>query len=197
MSKLPILEHFLSVGNLKPKLELFFKPKHKLKFVPLNWAPVALVGGFCYHRRFVLSEERLDIDGHNLYIEKILGGTTRMHAREICNSRGMELFEPRDSTVNHVVWKKARGFHRWSWGYWLNVRRVDPETMVFKYATNDTEVVSWSNWKLNEPENKIRGSCATSNHGGWGYKWEAHDCDDRANVICQDGRLEVAREAIQ
>ena len=32
MSKLPIFGHFLSVGNLKPKLELFFKPKIKPKF---------------------------------------------------------------------------------------------------------------------------------------------------------------------
>ena len=31
MSKLPIFEHFLSVGNLKPKL--------KPKFCLLNWAP--------------------------------------------------------------------------------------------------------------------------------------------------------------
>ena len=36
VSKLPIFEHFLSVGNLKPKLIWFFKPKLK----PLNWAPV-------------------------------------------------------------------------------------------------------------------------------------------------------------
>ena len=33
MSELPIFEHFLSVGNLKPKLEWFFKPK----FFYLNW----------------------------------------------------------------------------------------------------------------------------------------------------------------
>ena len=35
MSKLTIFELFLSVGNLKPKLEWFFKPKCFL----LNWAP--------------------------------------------------------------------------------------------------------------------------------------------------------------
>ena len=29
MSKLPIFEHFLSVGNFKPKLKWFFKPKFK------------------------------------------------------------------------------------------------------------------------------------------------------------------------
>ena len=39
MSKLPIFEHFLSVGNLKPKLEWFFKPKLKPIFFLLNWAP--------------------------------------------------------------------------------------------------------------------------------------------------------------
>ena len=31
MSKLPIFEHFLSVGNLKPKRKWFFKPKLKPK----------------------------------------------------------------------------------------------------------------------------------------------------------------------
>ena len=39
MSKLPIFEHFLSVGNLKPKLEWFFKSKLKPQFVLLNLAP--------------------------------------------------------------------------------------------------------------------------------------------------------------
>ena len=39
MSKLPIFEHFLSVGNLKPKLGWFFKPKSKPKMFQLNWAP--------------------------------------------------------------------------------------------------------------------------------------------------------------
>ena len=41
MSKLPIFELFLSVGNLKPKLKWFFKPKLELKFFLLNWAPGA------------------------------------------------------------------------------------------------------------------------------------------------------------
>ena len=39
MSKLPIFERFLGVGNLKPKLKWFFKPKLKPKIVLLNWAP--------------------------------------------------------------------------------------------------------------------------------------------------------------
>ena len=39
MSKLSIFEHFLSVGNLKPKLEWFFKPKLKPKMFLLNFAP--------------------------------------------------------------------------------------------------------------------------------------------------------------
>ena len=38
MSKQPISEQFLSVGNLKPKLEWFFKLKLKPKFFLLNWA---------------------------------------------------------------------------------------------------------------------------------------------------------------
>ena len=38
MSKLPIFEHFLSVGNLKPKLKWFFKPKLKLTIFLLNRA---------------------------------------------------------------------------------------------------------------------------------------------------------------
>ena len=36
MSKIPIFEIFTRVGNLKPKLKWFFKPKLKLKFFLLN-----------------------------------------------------------------------------------------------------------------------------------------------------------------
>ena len=39
MSKLPIFEHFLSVGNLKPKLKWFFKLKLEPNFLLLNWVP--------------------------------------------------------------------------------------------------------------------------------------------------------------
>ena len=39
MSKLSIFDHFLSVGNLKPKLEWFFKPQLKPKCFLSNWAP--------------------------------------------------------------------------------------------------------------------------------------------------------------
>ena len=39
MSKLPIFEHFLSVGNLEPKLKWFFKPKLKPKMFLLNRLP--------------------------------------------------------------------------------------------------------------------------------------------------------------
>ena len=39
MSKLPIFEQFLSVRNLKPKLEWFFKPKLEPKMFLLNWVP--------------------------------------------------------------------------------------------------------------------------------------------------------------
>ena len=42
MSKLPIFEHFLSVGKLKTKLELSFKQKLKPTFVLLNWFPEIL-----------------------------------------------------------------------------------------------------------------------------------------------------------
>ena len=45
MSELPNFEHFLSVGNLKPKLEWVFKPKLKPKnFIELGPCAVA-VGG--------------------------------------------------------------------------------------------------------------------------------------------------------
>ena len=46
MSKLPVFEHFLSVGNLEPKLEWFFKPKLKPKLFLLNRLPgtVSLLG---------------------------------------------------------------------------------------------------------------------------------------------------------
>ena len=45
MSKLPIFELFLSVGNLKPKLKLFIKPAN---IFLLNWAPelgIRVTGG--------------------------------------------------------------------------------------------------------------------------------------------------------
>ena len=41
MLKLPIFEHFLHVGNLKPKVKWFFKRKLQLKLFLLNWAPGA------------------------------------------------------------------------------------------------------------------------------------------------------------
>ena len=39
MSELTIFEHFLSAGNLKPKLEWFFKPKLEPNFCLLNCLP--------------------------------------------------------------------------------------------------------------------------------------------------------------
>ena len=39
MFELPIFEHFLSVGNLKPKLKPFFEPKLKPNFFLLNRLP--------------------------------------------------------------------------------------------------------------------------------------------------------------
>ena len=39
MSKLPIFEHFLSVGNVKQKLNSFFKPKLEPKLFLLNRPP--------------------------------------------------------------------------------------------------------------------------------------------------------------
>ena len=44
MSKLPIFEHFLCGGNIKPKLKCFFKLKFKPKMYLLNCHPAALVG---------------------------------------------------------------------------------------------------------------------------------------------------------
>ena len=45
MSKLPIFDHFLSVGNLKPRLKPFFKPKLKPECFLLNRLPPRIVGG--------------------------------------------------------------------------------------------------------------------------------------------------------
>ena len=39
MSKLSIFEHFLSVGNLKTKLQWCFKAELKPKLFLLNWSP--------------------------------------------------------------------------------------------------------------------------------------------------------------
>ena len=59
----------------------------------------------------------------------ILGGTGNERAREICKEKGMMLFEPRDATINHMVWEKARESYPLSGGYWLNVVRSATEEM--------------------------------------------------------------------
>ena len=52
-------------------------------------------------------------------------GTSYKHAQELCNSKGLTVFEPRDATINKLVYEKARDHYR---KYWLGMRRDSPET---------------------------------------------------------------------
>ena len=59
MSKLPIFEHFLSVGNLKPKLKRFFKPKLKAKFsIELGPSDALLQAGFKFYEGYPLPDHK-------------------------------------------------------------------------------------------------------------------------------------------
>ena len=46
-------------------------------------------------------------------------------AQELCSEKGMQLFEPRDATINQMVWDKARENYPWVTGYWLNIKRSE------------------------------------------------------------------------
>ena len=59
----------------------------------------------------------------NFHIINILGGTGYKRADAICKEKGMMLFEPRDATINHMVWEKARESYPMLQNYWLNVVR--------------------------------------------------------------------------
>ena len=74
------------------------------------------------------SEEKFTLRDENFHIINILGGTGYKKANEICKEKGMMLFEPRDATINHMVWEKARESYPMLQNYWLNVVRSAIET---------------------------------------------------------------------
>ena len=74
------------------------------------------------------SERKATIRDENFHFINILGGTGSKQAHELCRERGMMLFEPRDATINHMVWEKARENYPMSAGYWINVMRSTTET---------------------------------------------------------------------
>ena len=65
----------------------------------------------------------------NFTFINILDGVTMERAQERCNEKGMHLFEPRDTTINHMVWEKAREHYPWVRGYWLNINRRSVEPL--------------------------------------------------------------------
>ena len=77
---------------------------------------------------FSRSEERLEINGETFHFQKLLvgQGTTYQHAHEICKSKGLALFQPRDATINRMVYEKAKEHYG---EYWLGIRRDNPQTM--------------------------------------------------------------------
>ena len=43
-------------------------------------------------------------------------------AQELCSKAGLKIFEPRDATINILVWEKAQEYlYPMSNGYWLNM----------------------------------------------------------------------------
>jgi len=69
------------------------------------------------------SEINLTIDGTKYYIPKsLMTGFTMKEAGKICEAREMIVFEPRDVSINHKVWKVMQN----NGVYWLNLRRDDP-----------------------------------------------------------------------
>ena len=77
---------------------------------------------------FCRSEEEMQINEKTFYFQNMLvgDGTSFDHAQEICKSKDLMLFEPRDATLNYRIYEKAKDRYGW---YWLNIRRDSPETM--------------------------------------------------------------------
>ena len=69
--------------------------------------------------------EKINISENNFTFITIFDGTTMERAQELCSEKGMQLFEPRDATINQMVWDKAREKYPWVTGYWLNIKRSE------------------------------------------------------------------------
>ena len=70
------------------------------------------------------NEEKVTIKDEKFLFINILGGTGYERANEICQDKGMRLFEPRDAMINHMVWEKSKESYSMSQRYWLNVLRT-------------------------------------------------------------------------
>lgn len=172
------------------------RPENESKFCVVGivflamGALFAVLGGVFLADGKVLYENKVEIDGHTFHYQRIMGGVTMERAHQICADKGMVVFEPRDATVNSRVWEGSKG------PYWLNVRRDNPKTTVFKYGTDGTEI-TWNNWNPWEPNN-IGGyeNCAAA--ANWGYfagMWYDVNCDTEGiGVICQEKALEPAKD---
>ena len=73
--------------------------------------------------------EKIEMKENNFTFINILDGTSMQRAQELCNEKGMQLFEPRDATINHMVWEKARENYPLVRGYWLNIKRRTEDPM--------------------------------------------------------------------
>ena len=65
----------------------------------------------------------MTVRGEKFNFLNIIGGATMSEAQMICLEKGMALFEPKDATINYLVWEKARENYQLEWGYWLNVKK--------------------------------------------------------------------------
>ena len=84
-------------------------------------------------------------------------------ARTYCKGMGGKLLEPKDEITNDVI--KDVAIHHldgpwetivtWGW-FWLGIDDIDQEG-EFKYAS-DMSPILWSNWNLNQPDNKTYNS---------------------------------------
>ena len=70
---------------------------------------------------FNRSEEKITIQGNNFNFQKILSGTSKLHADMICKERGMKVFEPKDGVINNQVWEEMS--KRTNYPFWINIKR--------------------------------------------------------------------------
>ena len=61
-------------------------------------------------------------------------------AVDICENKGMMVFEPRDATINRKVWQALKNDGL----YWLNLKRKNPESQ-FKYVSDGSQP-NYTHW---------------------------------------------------
>ena len=86
-----------------------------------------------HHKR---SEKTITIEDRQFYLPRFLSsGVTMKRAQEICDGKGMMLFEPRDASINRKVWQAMK--NDGTGMYWVNLRRDDP-SKDFMYDSDNT-----------------------------------------------------------